>query len=1244
MNYKGFIRSNISIPVCVTRRWNLVSWPFFFFLLPLLFISFSVDAQLNGGVILTTKCQVWNADHVITQTTAISGEDGFQPTTYQWQRSQNISFTTFDVVGASTTNLNDQADLTGTWYYRRRVENNGSTAYSNTVTIVMMPSATITGATTVCLNATNPTLTITGTGGTAPYDVRYTLGTSTVDVTTNSSGTYTISAPTNVAGTFTYTLTRITDANSSGESCPNTSFTTGSVAVTVRPLPTATISTSATSVCRNGTQPVITFTGSNGTSGTNYTFTYKIGSTTQPTVSSTGGATTATVNRATNTAGSFTYELVSVQEGSAQACSNTQTGSVTVVVNENPTITGIDPSSPKVCRGSSGFDITFNTTSSPNQYRIIWNTAAQTAGFTNTGDQTFNNSTGRITVAVPTSANVGTYTGTLRLTNTSTTCFVENSASLQVVATPTVAAITGSNTVCVGSTITLANATSGGVWSVNNSNATINTSGVLTGSVAGSTTVSYAVTNADNCTTTVTAVRTINALPTVQPISGNAAVCVGSSITLGNATTGGTWSVNNFNATINTSGVLTGSSAGTTTVSYTVTDANNCTATVTAVKTINALPTVAAISGANGVCVGANTSLTNATTGGVWSVNNSNASISSSGVLTGNASGTTTVTYTFTNNNGCTASITSTKTIFAQPVLQITNPAGICSPGTIDLTQASIIAGSAAGLQYSYWSDAAATIAVTSPRLIGNAGTYYIRGTEAVNNCSVIKPVTVAVLPQASMVINTPAAVCSPNTVDITNAAITSGSASGLSFTYFTDALGTQPLNTPTAVSQSGTYYIKGTPAVGCSAVTPVTVTIHPLPSLVVNSPAAVCAPGVINLTRPEITAGSSSDLRFNYFIDAAQSGEVGDATQIARSGTYYIRATNNQTGCRNNASVAVTVHPIPTGQLQTPAVNFICENGSLTLSANGATGYQWIRDQQPISGATNATYTATAGGTYTVRFISAQGCTRQATENITLEVLAKPVIDFAIGDACVGVQTNFQNRSTATSSGGLNWLWEFGDGSASNEFSTRYTYLNPGVYRVKLTASNPNCAVTEAKMVEYIVRAAARPVRYPDVETLPGVTVTVKARNNIGNIYTWTPNSGLTAPAASTTSVTVNETTLYKVSIISDIGCTTTDTVLVKVLPGVDIYVPQGFSPNNDGQNDRLYPMLVGMRQLNYFKVFNRWGNAIFSTGNASASAGWDGMYLGQLQTSGAYTWVAEAIDLQGRVVRKTGTVLLLR
>jgi len=1215
MNYVKFILSNICVLSLLTKRVNFI----LIFLISFCYQSISQTTialtvtsdptTVCQGTVVNMRATSNNVNAVWAKWVRVTGGNTATgtPTQTTSDGSGNFSYTfsfTASVLSSSQTTHVFRVVFGPTETDVDLASIPPAFETSNTLTITVNPRPafqSISPSTpSICLGQTSFSPTLTYTQSPTQYKLDWTGqavtdGFSNVAYAANnfpSSGTITVSVPnTATARTYSGTL-RVRNANGCESDAGTASFE-------IKPTPTVAAITGANAVC--------------------------VGSTITLANTTTGGTWSVNNSNASiNTSGVLTGSsagttTVSYAVTGANSCVTTVTSSKTI--NALPTVAAITGAN-AVCVGST---ITLANT-------------------TTGGTWSVNNSNASInTSGVLTGSSAGTTIVSYAVTN-GNNCTTTVTSSKTINALPTVATITGSSAVCVGSTIALANTTSGGTWSVNNSNATISTSGILTGSAVGSTTVSYTVTNSDNCTTTVTAVRTINALPNVQPISGNAAVCVGSSITLGNATTGGTWSVNNSNATISTSGILTGSAAGTTTVSYSVTDANNCTASVTVVRTINALPIVAAISGANGVCVGANTLLTNATTGGVWSVNNSNASISNSGVLTGNTSGTTTVTYTFTNNNGCTASVTSSKTIFPQPVLQITNPAGICSPGTINLTQASITAGSTAGLQYTYWTNAAATLALSSPTLVGSAGTYYIRGTETVNNCSVIKPVTVSVLPQASMVINTPATVCSPNTVDITNASITSGSASGLTFTYFTDAIATQTLNTPNAISQSGTYYIKGTPAVGCSAVTPVTVTINPLPSLVVNSPAAVCAPGIINLTRPDITAGSSPDLRFNYFIDAAQTGEVGDATQITRSGTYYIRATNNQTGCRNNASVAVTVHPLPAGQLQTPAVNFICENGSLTLSANGATAYQWLRDQQPISGATNASYTATAGGTYTVRFISAQGCTRQATENITLEVLAKPVIDFAIEEACVGVQTNFHNRSATINSGGLNWLWEFGDGSTSNEISTRYAYLNPGVYRVKLTASNPNCAVTESKTVEYIVRSGARSVRYPDIETLPGVAVTVKARNNIGNIYTWTPNTGLTAPTASTTSVTVNETTLYKVSITSDIGCVTTDTVLVKVLPGVDILVPQGFSPNNDGQNDRLYPMLVGMRQLNYFKVFNRWGNNIFSTGSASASAGWDGMYLGQLQASGAYTWVAEAIDLQGRVVRKTGTVLLLR
>ena len=73
--------------------------------------------------------------------------------------------------------------------------------------------------------------------------------------------------------------------------------------------------------------------------------------------------------------------------------------------------------------------------------------------------------------------------------------------------------------------------------------------------------------------------------------------------------------------------------------------------------------------------------------------------------------------------------------------------------------------------------------------------------------------------------------------MDITAAAVTTGSTAGLTFTYFTDAAGTIVLATPTAVATSGTYYIKGTLATGCSDIKPVVVTINPKPTVSCNEP-----------------------------------------------------------------------------------------------------------------------------------------------------------------------------------------------------------------------------------------------------------------------------------------------------------------------------------------------------------------------------------------------------------------------
>jgi len=237
--------------------------------------------------------------------------------------------------------------------------------------------------------------------------------------------------------------------------------------------------------------------------------------------------------------------------------------------------------------------------------------------------------------------------------------------------TPTVGAILGgATTICVGSTYTFSDATSGGVWSTAFGNASATTGGSVFGATAGVDTIIYTVTNSCGSTRAIQTVTVLGA-PSPAAITGPTAVCPGATINLSDATSGGVWSSSSTTlATITSGGVVTGRASGPVSIGYKVTNA--CGSTIVPYSiTVSSLPNAGSLAGATtSVCVGNTITLTNAVSGGTWSTVIGDATVIG-GVVTGAIAGVDTVKYAVSNSCG-TAVADTAVTVNPLPVPLIT--------------------------------------------------------------------------------------------------------------------------------------------------------------------------------------------------------------------------------------------------------------------------------------------------------------------------------------------------------------------------------------------------------------------------------------------------------------------------------------------------------------------------------------------------------------------------------------------
>lgn len=739
------------------------------------------------------------------------------------------------------------------------------------------------------------------------------------------------------------------------------------------------------------------------------------------------GSTLASVTNGGVVTGTDPGTVQFIFTNSTTTCSNTTS---VVTVRPQPVLTS--PAS--VCVGSTG---TLSPTTGG-----TWTSLA-------TNRATVGSTTGIITPVSP--VNPGSVT--FSFLETSSGCS-DTTSAVVINALPVLG---GPTQVCVGANISLTPST-GGTWSGGNQAvATISPSGIVTGEAVGSTSFTFTST-ATGCSNT-SATITVNPNPS---INGPAQVCVGSTVNYfvspGNYTSNDATiaSVN-----INT-GVVTGLAQGTTTIR--ITNPTTLCFTNSVPITVNALPVVTAPAS---VCVDGTVTLS-PTSGGTWATSNGNiATVSTSGVVEGEAAGS--VTFTFTDAATTCSRTTSSVTVIANPVITLsrTNPT-VCNgtDGTIRIN--GLTANTS--FQYSYNSTptglvgpiTATTNASGQITISGlGAGTYTVTATNPVTTCTSAEVIITLTNPN------------SPNVTDIadqtlcgttyTLPAITGSNLTNAQYWTGTGGTGTV-LPVGTVISTIGTttiYMYSATPG-GCSDEESFTVTISPVP--VVSVPADVCQGQTV--TASPTTGGSWVVFSGPTFVLVDNSGLVTGS----QPGTSILRFTDATTGCSSNTS-PITVKAIQTvdaGPAQT-----VCSNSPVTLAGTrggSATASIWSDGTGTYSSTSSLTPTYTLGlsdvGTValTLTAIDPTGICPDVSDQVIITIDQAPVVSAGLG------QTICSN-STVTLGGTLggvasNPTWSVtGGGTAgtfdnANSLNAIYTpssaNITSGFVTLTLTTSDP--------------------------------------------------------------------------------------------------------------------------------------------------------------------------------------------
>ena len=358
---------------------------------------------------------------------------------------------------------------------------------------------------------------------------------------------------------------------------------------------------------------------------------------------------------------------------------------------------------------------------------------------------------------------------------------------------------------------------------------------------------------------------------------------------------------------------------------------------------------------------------------------------------------------------------------------------------------------------------------------------------------------------------------------------------------------------------------------------------------------------------------------------------------RVAPLVTTWFRVTQQVDNCIGRDSIQVRV--VNKVSLTAGYDSTICAGDTIQLRLTGnAIFHQWSPDVSLST--TNSVQPKVWPGTLTNYKVRATISNCVAEENFKITPVPYPQAEAGPDVAiCYGnsVQLNAQHN-------GLRVEWSppatlsnylLSNPVASPLQTTRYTLL---VY------DNKGCPKTGIDFITVSVEPVIDLQVTTDTSVVVGQLLQLNATG--AALYQWNPTTWISNPNSGNATfrfTTPYDELRYTLVGFNSAGCRDSAEISIRVFAnGTSIFVPNAFTPNVDGLNETLKPTLAGMERLEYFRVFNRYGELVFTTTNPYQ--GWNGIWKGQKQASGHYVWMVQAIDYKGNVIKQKGSSMLLR